>query len=124
MAGRFEELSYAERKLSEDIFPVQGCGMPAVHPRSILNSPLFMPTVGCRRCGLPQGRQRASESSARRRLKAWHPNGILNDLKDGLLGAARSEGLICWNSGAFDGFFPQGKEAELKSDTDTKKKVF
>jgi transposase len=108
MAGRFEGLKDAEWKLLEDIFPGKdrrGRGMPAAHPRKILNSLLWLLITGCRWCDLPRGSQWASRSARHRWLKAWHLDGKLDDMKARLLGIAQSHGLIHWISGAFDGSF-------------------
>ena len=112
MAGRFEGLSEAEWKLFEDIFSSgekKGRGRPAVAPRNILNSLIYILIAGCRWCDLPQGPQWASKSSGHRRLKAWHHDGTLNEIKARLLGAAENKRLIQWNSGAFDGSFSPWK---------------
>lgn len=109
MAGRFEGLSDAERRMFEDIVHAKekkGRGTPAVHPRKVMNSLLYILIVGCRWCGLPGGAQWASESSSHRRLKARHSDGTLNELKARILGTAQTEGLIHWKSGAVDGSFP------------------
>ena len=49
MIGRFEGMSDAEWELVEDIFPDKTkkiCGMPAAHPRKVLNSLLsWLPLV-------------------------------------------------------------------------------
>ena len=108
MAGRFDGLSEDEWEFLADIFSEKarrGRGMPAVHPRRILNSLLFLLTTGSRWCDLPQGPQWASRSSAHRRLAAWHLDVTLNTLKARLLGSAQADGLIRWNSEAFDGSF-------------------
>ena len=112
MAGRFEGLSDAEWKLFKDLFPEKARksrGMPAVHPRKILNSLLFILITGSRWCDLPRGEQWASKSSSHRRLKSWHLDGTLNELKSRILGISQTEGMICWNSGAVDGSFSPGK---------------
>ena len=101
MAGRFEGLNDIERKLSEDIFPDKeggSRGMPAARPRKILNPPLFILTTGSRWRGLPRGPRRASKSSSRRRLKSWHTDGTLQELKAGIPGAAETRGMICRDS--------------------------
>ncbi|MCW5200574.1 transposase [Desulfobulbus sp. F4] len=86
----------------------------AAHPRKILNSLLWLLITGCRWRDLPRGSQWASGSAGHRRLKAWHLDGKLDDVKARLLGIAQSHGLIHWSSGAFDGSFsPLGKEAVL-----------
>lgn len=108
MAGRFEGLTDAEWELFRNIFPSEeqrGRGRPAVPSRNILNSLLYILIVGCRWCDLPQGLQWASKSSSHRRLKSWHDDGTLKEIKARLLGLAQNEGLICWNSGAVDGSF-------------------
>ena len=54
MPGRFEGMSDAEWELFEDIFPEKarkGRGMPAAHPRNVLNSLLFILMTGCRAAG-------------------------------------------------------------------------
>ncbi|MGX9728906.1 MAG: transposase [Candidatus Electronema sp. VV] len=87
-----------EWKLFEDIFSGKdrrGRGMPAAHPRKILNSLLWLLITGCRWCDLPRRPQWASKSSSHRRLKSWHHDGTLNKIKAGLLGIAQNEGLIC-----------------------------
>ena len=112
MSGRFEGMSDAEWKLFEDIFPEKerkGRGMPAAHPRKVLNSLLFILVTGCRWCDLPQGPCWASKSSAHRWLKTWHSDGTIDKLKARILGAAQNGGLIQWNSGAVDGSFSSGK---------------
>ena len=108
MAGRFEGLSDAEWKIFEDIFPrkeKRGRGRPAVSCRMILNSLLYILITGSRWCDLPRGPQWASKSSGHRRLKAWHDDGTLNEVKARLLGLAENEGRIRWDSGAVDGSF-------------------
>ena len=95
MSGRFEGMSDAEWKLFEDIFPEKerkGRGMPAAHPRKVLNSLLFILTTGCRWCDLPQGPCWASKSSAHRWLKTWHSDGTIDKLKARILGAAQNGG--------------------------------
>ncbi|MGR0482874.1 MAG: transposase [Candidatus Electronema sp. V4] len=80
--GRIE--SDIKRKLFGDIFPGKerrGRGMPAARPRKVLNSLLFILAVGCRWRGLPLGPRWVSKSFSHRRLKSWHLNGALNDLK-------------------------------------------
>ncbi|MGX9728693.1 MAG: transposase [Candidatus Electronema sp. VV] len=91
-----------------NIFPSEeqgGRGRPAVPSRNILNSLLYILIVGCRWCDLPRGPQWASKSSSHRRLKSWHHEGPLNEIKAGLRGLAKNEWLICWSSGAVDGSF-------------------
>ena len=108
MSGRFEELTDVEWELFRNIFPSEvhgGRGRPAAHPRNILNSLLYILIAGCRWCGLPQGPQWASKSSSHRRLKSWHEDGTLNEIKARLPGPAQNEGLIRWTSGAVDGSF-------------------
>ena len=102
MAGRFEGLTDAEWELFRNIFPSEERRTrPAAPSHNILNSLI----VGCRRPGLPPGPQWASKSASHRRLKLWHDDGTLKEIKARLLGLAQNEGLICWNSGAVDGSF-------------------
>ena len=108
MPERFEGMSDAEWELFEEIFPEKarkGRGMPAAHPRKVLNSLLFILVTGCRWCDLPRGGQWASKSASHRWLKAWHSDGRLKALQALFLGVAQNEGLICWKSGAVDGSF-------------------
>ncbi len=108
MSGGFEGLTDVERELFRNIFPCGAHGgrsRPAAHPRNILNSLLYVLTAGCRRRGLPRGPRRASESSSRRRLKSWHEDGTLNEIKARPPGPAQNEGLIRRTSGAADGSF-------------------
>jgi transposase len=112
MAGRFEGLSDAGWSMFSDIFPEQERkrpGMPACHPRKVMNSLLYILIVGCRWCDLPGGRLWASKSSAHRRLKTWYSDGTIDELKARILGAAQNEGLISWKSGAVDGSFSPWK---------------
>ncbi|MGR0482651.1 MAG: hypothetical protein ACTFAL_14945 [Candidatus Electronema sp. V4] len=74
-----------------------------------MNSLLFILANGCRRCDLPRGPRWASKSSKRRRLKAWHLDGALNELKAMILGIAGTRRMICWNSEDADGSFPHEK---------------
>lgn len=117
MAGRFEGLSDTERRLFEEIFlkkKEKGPGMPASHPRNVLNSLLYILFIGCRWCDLPKGGQWASESSAHRRLKTWQADGTFEKLKALILGYARNKGLISRSSGAVDGSFSSGKGGGAK----------
>ena len=112
MAGRFEGLSDAGWSIFEEVFPAKkrkGPGMPASHPRKVMNSLLYILIVGCRWCDLPKGLQWASKSSAHRWLKTWHSDGTFDKLKARILGCAQNEGLINWSSGAVDGSFSSGK---------------
>ena len=79
----------------EEVFPEKkrkGPGMPASHPRNIMNPLLYIFAAGRRRCGLPKGRQWASKSSARRRHQTWQSDGAADGLKAGIPGAAQNEG--------------------------------
>ncbi|MGR0481865.1 MAG: transposase [Candidatus Electronema sp. V4] len=108
MGGRFEGLRDAEWKLLEGIFPGKeggSRGMPAAHPRNVLNSLLFILAAGCRRCDLPRGPRWVSKSSSRRRLKAWHLDRALNDLKAMIIGIAGTRRMIYWNPESSDGSF-------------------
>lgn len=108
MAGRFEGLSDAAWSMFEEIFPEKerrGPGRPAVHPRKVMNSLLYILIVGYRWCDLPKGAQWASKSSAHRWLKTWYGDGTIAELKALILGAAQNAGLIHWKSGAVDGSF-------------------
>jgi len=108
MPGRFEGLTDLEWKFFEDLFPVpekRTRGMPAVPPRYVLNSLLYILITGCRWCDLPRDPQWASKSSGHRWLKRWHKDGTLEQLQAKILGLAQNEGLIRWNSGAVDGSF-------------------
>ncbi|MGR0482873.1 MAG: transposase [Candidatus Electronema sp. V4] len=105
MAGRFEGLSDAEWKLLEGIFPGKegrSRGMPVAHSHKALNLPLFIFTTGYRWCDLPRW---VSKSSRRRRLKAWHLDGALNELKAMILGISGTRRMIRWNSEDADGSF-------------------
>ena len=95
MPGRFEGMSDAEWELFEGIFPEKarkGRGMPAQHPRKVLNSPLFILMTGYLR------------------LKAWHSDGRLKKLQALLVGTAQNEGLICWKSGSIYASFSLRKK--------------
>jgi hypothetical protein len=70
--------------------------MPAVSPRWVLNSLLYILLTGCRWCDLPKGPQGASKSSAHRWLRTWQQNGTLEKIKQRVLGLAHNEGLIRW----------------------------
>jgi len=113
MSGRFEGLSDAEWKLFEDLLPPEPVkrkrGMPHVPFRYVLNTLLYILITGCRRCDIPHGDRRASESSAHRWLKRWEKDGIFKRLKARILGIADENGLINRESGAVDGSFSPGK---------------
>lgn len=112
MPGRFEGLTDIEWKVFQDLFPVpekRGKGMPAVPPRHVLNTLLYILITGCRWCDIPRGPQWASKSSGHRWLKRWHKDGTLDDIQARILGLAHNDGLICWNSGAVDGSFSPWK---------------
>ena len=71
MPGRFEGMSDAEWELVEDIFPgkaKKSRGMPAAHPRKVLDSLPFILVTGCRWCDLPRVGQWASKSASHRWL--------------------------------------------------------
>ena len=117
MAGRFEGLSDTEWSMFEGIFPTKkekGPGMPASHPRKVMNSLLYILITGCRWCDLPKGMHWASKSSTHRWLKTWQADGTFEKLKALLLGYAQNKGLISWSSGAVDGSFSSGKGGGAK----------
>jgi transposase len=113
MPGRFEGLNDAEWKQSESLFPPEpakrGRGMPHTPFRYVLNTLLYILITGCRRCDVPEGIQRASESSAHRWLKRWEKEGTSDRLKARILGIADENGLINRESGAVDGSFSPRK---------------
>ncbi|MGR0479944.1 MAG: hypothetical protein ACTFAL_00685 [Candidatus Electronema sp. V4] len=45
------------------------------------------------------------KKSSRRRLKEWHLDGELNELKAMILGIAGKRRMICWNPEDADGSF-------------------
>ncbi len=75
MLGRFEGMSDAEWELFKNIFPEKarkGRGMPAAHPRKVLNSLLFILVTGCRWCDLPRGDQCIKKRMPSLAEGAWH----------------------------------------------------
>ncbi|MGR0481790.1 MAG: transposase [Candidatus Electronema sp. V4] len=95
MAGRFEGIFPEKEGRSR--------GMPAARPRNALNSLLFILATGCRRSSARAAM--GVKKSSRRRLKEWHLDGELNELKAMILGIAGTRRMICWNYEAADGSF-------------------
>ncbi|MGR0482612.1 MAG: hypothetical protein ACTFAL_14745 [Candidatus Electronema sp. V4] len=99
--------------------PGNACGLSA---GKVLNSLLFILATGCRQCDLPRG---ASKSSSRRRLKAWHLDGALNELKTMILGIYGKRRIICWNYEDTDGSFSNLERRRQRGlNTDAREKAF
>ncbi|CDZ79489.1 hypothetical protein BN59_03807 [Legionella massiliensis] len=109
MSGRFVGLSDVEWLLFSDVLDVKtkkrSRGMPAVSPRKVLNTLLYILISGCRWCDVPQNEIFASKSSSHRWLTRWEADGTLESLRHRILEIASANGLIRWEHGAVDGSF-------------------
>ena len=109
MAGRFEGVSDLEWRLFEDVFPPASPkrrrGMPHAPFRKVLNTLLYVLSIGCRWCDVPRGLQWASKSATHRWLQRWQADGTLAAMQARILGIAEERGMIHWAYGAVDGAF-------------------
>jgi len=107
-----QQLSDEQWFLIEDLFPwkppAKAGGRPVVPPRAALETLLWFLRNGGRWQDLPDGSP--SESTCRRRLRAWTEKGILAEVWSRLVELADELGQVDWEQLIADGTFCRAKK--------------
>ncbi|MDQ3331941.1 MAG: transposase [Planctomycetota bacterium] len=116
---RRKQLSDEQWLLIADLFPWEPPsslgGRPPVPPRAVLDALLWLLRIGGRWQDLPEGSP--SESTCRRRLKAWTEAGLLIDVWPRLVELANELGQIDWEHLIADGTFCRAKKGGTASES-------
>jgi transposase len=102
-----KQLSDEQWSIIEDLFPweppSESGGRPTVPPRAVLEALLWLLRIGGCWKDLPDGSP--SESTCRRRLRAWTESGLLTEVWARLIDLSEELGEIDWEHLIADGTF-------------------
>jgi transposase len=120
-----QQLSDEQWLLIEDLFPWEPPtrigGRPPIPPRAVVEALLWLLRNGGRWQDLPD--RCPSESTCRRRLRAWVEQGILAEVWSRLVDLADELGQIDWEHLIADGTFCRAKKGGLWSVTAAREPV-